>query len=65
MVEAELVAITRHEYMEDHLAYLTDEAPAPSVDDLPVRLLRHHTAAVRHQKFHGVDIVTVRVEGSG
>ena len=64
-MEPEFVAITRHENMEDHLAYLTDEAPTPSVDDLSLRLLRHHAAAVRHQKCHGVDIVTVQVEGSG
>ena len=65
MVELEFVATTRQENVEDQLAYLTDEAPLPSVDDLSLRLLRHHAAAVRHQKFHGVDIVTVQVKGSG
>ena len=65
MVEPEFVATTRQGSVEDQLAYLTDEAPTPSVDDLSLRLLRHHAAAVRHQKFHGVDIVTVQVEGSG
>ncbi len=65
MVELEFVATTRQENVEDQLAYLTDEAPLPSVDELSLRLLRHHAAAVRHQKFHGVDIVTVQVEGSG
>ena len=28
-----------------------------------LRLLRYHASGVRHQKFHGVDIVTVQVEG--
>ena len=64
MMELEFVATTRKENVEDQLAYLTDEAPIPAVDDLSLRLLRHYSSAVRHQKFHGVDIVTVQVEGS-
>ena len=63
-VELEFVATTRQENVEDQLAYLSDEAAVPTFDDLSLRLLRHHSAAVRHQKFHGVDIVTVQVEGS-
>ena len=64
MVELEFVATTRHENIEDQMAFLTDEDALPTVDDLSLRLLRHHASAVRHQKFHGVDIVTVQVEGS-
>ena len=64
MVELEFVATTRQENVQDQLTYLIDEAPIPTVDDLSLRLLRHHASAVRHQKFHGVDIVTVQVEGS-
>ena len=64
MVEMEFVSTTRQENIGDQLAYLTDEASIPTVDDLSLRLLRHHASAVRHQKFHGVDIVTVQVEGS-
>ena len=60
MVELEFVATTRHENVEDQLAYLADEASIPTFDQLSLRLLRHHAAAVRHQKFHGGDIVTVR-----
>lgn len=63
IVELEFVATTRHENIEDQLPFLIDEAAVPSLDDLSLRLLRHHAAAVRHQKFHGVDIVTVQVEG--
>ena len=62
-VELEFVATTRQDNIEDQLAFLTDEAAVPSVDDLSLRLLRFHASAVRHQKFHGVDIVTVQVEG--
>ena len=65
MVELEFVATTRQENIEDQLAYLNDEAAMPSADELSLRLLRFHASAVRHQKFHGVDIVTVHVERSG
>ena len=64
MVELEFVATTRQENAQDQLAYLADEASMPTVDDLSLRLLRHHSSAVRHQKFHGVDIVAVQVEGN-
>ena len=64
MVEIEFVATTRQENIEDQLAFLTDEVAAPTVDDLSLRLLRHHASAIRHQKFHGVDIVTVQVEAA-
>ncbi len=64
MVELEFVATTRQENIQDQLAFLTDEASVPTADSLSLRLLRHRASAVRHQKFHGVDIVTVQVEGS-
>ena len=65
MVELEFVATTREENIEDQLGFLTNEAAVPTADDFSLRLLRHHASAVRHQKFHGVDIVTVQVEGNG
>ena len=64
VVELEFVATTRQENIEDQLAFLTNEAAVPTADDFSLRLLRHHASAVRHQKFHGVDIVTVQVEGN-
>ncbi|MYE06149.1 MAG: hypothetical protein F4Y04_02830 [Chloroflexi bacterium] len=65
VVELEFVATTRRENLEDQMTYLTDEAAMPAVNELSLRLLRHYSSNVRHQKFHGVDIVTVQVEGSG
>lgn len=62
-VELEFVATTRQENIEDQLAFLNDDDAVPSVDDLSLRLLRHRASAVRHQKYHGVDIITVQVEG--
>ena len=64
MVDLEFVATTRQENIEDQLAYVTEESNVPTVDDISLRLLHHHASAIRHQKFHGVDIVTVHVEGS-
>ena len=63
MVELEFVATTRQENIEDQLAYLTEEAAVPTADDLSLRLLRYHASSVHHQKFHGVDIVRVQVQG--
>ena len=63
-VELEFVATTRQENIEDQLAYMTDDTAVPTADNLSLRLLRYHASAVRHQKFHSVDIVTVQVEGS-
>ncbi len=64
MVEVEFVATTRQENLEDQMAFLTDETAVPALDDLSLRLLRYHASGVRHQKYHGVDIITVRVEGT-
>jgi len=64
MVELEFIATTRHENIEDQLAYLTDEEAIPTIDDLSLRLLRHQASDACHQKYQGVDIVTVQVDGS-
>ena len=64
MVELEFVATTRQENIQDQMAFLTDEAAVPTAENLSLRLLHYHAYAVRHQKFHGVDIVTVQVEGT-
>ncbi len=64
LVELEFVATTRRENLQDQMAFLTDEAAVPAADELSLRLLRYHASGVRHQKFHGVDVVTIQVEGS-
>ncbi len=64
MVELEFVATTHQENIEDQVAYLTEADALPTAEDISLRLLRFHTSALRHQKFHGVDIVTIQVEGS-
>ena len=36
----------------------------PDEREISFRLLRHYASLVRHQKYHGLDIVTVQVEGA-
>ena len=63
-VEMEFLAVFDEENLEDRLAYLDEETESPGEGELSFRLLRHYASSVRHQKYHGLDIVTVRVEGS-
>ena len=63
-VELEFVAATDYENIEDQLAYLSDEIRLPEANELSLRLLRHQASSVRHQKYYGIDIVTVLVEPS-
>ncbi len=63
-VELEFVAAVDEENLADRLAYLSDHDESPAEWDISFRLLRHYASSVRHQKYHGIDIVTVRVDGS-
>ena len=62
-VELEFVSVLQdEENLGDRLAYLDDEEEALDGRELSFRLLRHYASSVRHQKYYGMDIVTVRVE---
>ena len=50
------------ENLGDRLAYLDDEDESVDDREISFRLLRHYASSVRHQKYYGMDIVTVRVE---
>lgn len=60
--ELEFVTALDGENMEDYLTNLSSLPPAPNERELSFRLLLHHAAAVRHQKYHDVDIITVTVD---
>ena len=62
--ELEFVTSLEGENVEDHLAYLSEMPPVPDEREVSFRLLLHYASSVSHQKYHGVDIVTVRVEGT-
>jgi len=50
------------ENLEDRLAYLNEEEESVDEREISFRLLRHYASSVRHRKYQGMDIVTVRVE---
>ena len=62
--ELEFVGATGDRNLEDRLALLPDVVDASTGGEISLRLLRHYTSSVRHQKYHGVDIVTVHVDAS-
>ncbi len=64
-MELEFMAAVGEENLEDHIALLGDQVETPSERELSLRLLRHFASSVRHQQYHNIDIVTVRVDGSG
>ena len=63
-VELEFVSVSDDSNIEDRLAYLQDESETVDEADISLRLLRHYASSVKHQKYHGLDIVTVRVAGT-
>ena len=58
-VELEFFASLEGENLQDRLAYMSHEAPQEN--EASFRLLTHYAQSVRHQKYHGVDIVRVLV----
>ena len=62
-VEMEFLAVSPEENIEDRIAYMSEQAEAPDVSEISFRLLRHYASSVRHRKYHGIDIVTVQVDG--
>lgn len=61
-VEMEFLAVFSEENIEDRIAYMSEQAETPEVDDISFRLLRHYASSVRHRKYHGIDVVAVRVD---
>ena len=67
LVELEFLAVFDEENLEDRLAYLSEEAEwgqGIEEGEISLRLLRHYAASVQHQKYQGLDVVTVQVRGS-
>ena len=62
--ELEFVTSLEGDNVEDRLAYLGELPPAPDEREVSFRLLLYYAASVSHQKYHGVDVVTVRVEST-
>ena len=60
-VELEFVSALEGENVEDRLTYLSALPAVPDDGEVSLRLLRHYASSVRHQKYHGLDVVTVSV----
>ena len=60
--EMEFLTALEGENMQDRLAYLRELPPVPDEREVSFRLLLHYASSVSHQKYHGVDIITVTVE---
>ena len=61
--ELEFIAAPGEENLEDRMVLLAERGGAPAEHEISLRLLRHYASSVRHQQYHGTDIVTIRVEG--
>ena len=58
----EFVVTSREDNIQDRLALLADDpGDAPAEVEVSLRLLRRLASSVRHQQYHGTDIVTIRV----
>ena len=61
--ELEFVAVSGEGNIEDRMALAGEQAVEIASDhDFSLRILRHLAASVRHQQYHDVDILSVRVE---
>ena len=59
--ELEFVSATDEENLEDRLAYMGENPDISDGCDISFHLLRRLSSSVNHQKYHGVDIVSVNV----
>ncbi len=62
--ELEFVSGFEGDNLEDQLSYLGEPPDVNDDREISFRLLRHYASSVRHQRYHGVDVVTVSVEGA-
>ncbi|MXZ91717.1 MAG: hypothetical protein F4W95_02155 [Chloroflexi bacterium] len=61
-VDLEFISVLEEENLGDRLSYLEEEPQVVDEREVSFRLLRHYASTVRHQKYHGMDIIMVRVE---
>ena len=59
--ELEFVSATAEDNLEDRLAYMGENPDISDGRDISFRLLRRLSSSVAHQKYHGVDVVSVNV----
>ena len=64
VMELEFIAVFDEQNLEQRLAHLDEETEGLEEGEVSLRLLRHYASSVQHQKYYGLDIVTVQVKGS-
>ena len=48
--------------IENRIAYLGQEQALEDEQELSVRILRHYASSVHHRKYHGIDIISCRID---
>ena len=48
--------------IENRIAYLAQDQALEDGQQLSVRILRHYASSVHHRKYHGIDIITCRID---
>ena len=59
--DLEFIATTDETNLEDQMVMLNEGAPSIG-EETPLRLLRHYASSIRHQQYHDIDILSIRVE---
>ena len=59
--DLEFLATTDEANIEDQLVMLSEGAPSVG-EETPLRLLRHYASSIRHQQYHDIDVLLIRVE---
>ena len=61
--ELEFIVATSEENLEDRIQQLRQyDLQTSGASELSLRLLQHYASSVRHQQYHEMDVVTVRVD---
>ena len=61
--EIEFASAMDGENLEDRLSYLSELPQAPDESEISYRLLRHYAHSISHQKYYGIDVISLRVDG--
>ncbi len=61
--DLEFIATTDETNLEDQMVMLNEGAPSIG-EETPLRLLRHYASSIRHQQYHDIDILSIRVENA-
>ena len=61
--DLEFTSLLEGENMEDRLTHLSALPPVPDESEVSYRLLHHYASSINHQKYYGIDVISLRVDG--